>query len=127
MIKILLVDDQAMVRQGLKMQFALERDLNVVGEAGNGKIALELVQVLQPDLVIMDVEMPIMDGITATKALHDLTPQIPVIVLSLHGDQHTRLRAEEAGAAAFVEKSGGIGLLLEAIRRAAPLRPASDQ
>lgn len=127
MIKILLVDDQAMVRQGLKMQFALERDLNIIGEAANGKIAIELAQVLQPDLVIMDLEMPVMDGITATRALIERNPQIPVIVLSLHGDPHTRLRAQEAGAVAFVEKSGGIGLLLDAIHRAAPLKPTSDE
>jgi YesN/AraC family two-component response regulator len=58
MIRILLVDDQSIIRQGIKMRFALEKDLEVVGEAGDGKTAVEMAKTLQPDIVVMDVEMP---------------------------------------------------------------------
>lgn len=119
MINILLVDDQAAVRVGLRMRLALEPDLHVVGEAGNGLEALHAVQALTPDVVVMDVEMPQMDGISATQMLRDLTPQVGVVMLSIHGDAETRERAEAAGAVAFVEKQGPDMLLLAAIRKAA--------
>jgi len=116
MIKILLVDDQPLVRRGLLMRLALEPDLLVVAEANNGLQALELVPEAQPDVVIMDVEMPRMDGITAAARLHDLFPEIPVIMLSIHNTSDLRARASAVGAAAFVEKQVGIIALLEEIR-----------
>lgn len=119
MIKVLLVDDQPSVRQGLKMRLALEPDLTVAGEASNGVEALELTQSLSPDVVVMDVEMPEMDGITATERLHEVAPQVAVVMLSLHGDAATRARARAASAAAFVEKQGAVDILLAEIRRAA--------
>ena len=70
MIKLLLVDDHSIVRQGLRMRLLMEPDIVVIGEASSGEQALELVDVLSPDIVLMDVEMPGMDGITATKAIH---------------------------------------------------------
>ena len=119
MIKVLLVDDQPSVRQGLKMRLALEPDLAVMGEADNGAEALELAQTLSPDVVVMDVEMPEMDGITATEWLHEMSPHVTVVMLSVHGDAVTRARARAAGAAAFVEKQGSVETLLAEIRRAA--------
>ena len=119
MIKILLVDDQAAVRWGLRMRFALESDFTVLGEAGTGAEAIEAAQTLRPDVVLMDVEMPEMDGITATQRLHEMMPHVGVVMLSLHGDAHTRARAEAAGACAFVEKQGVDEVLLTAIRGAA--------
>ena len=116
MIKILLVDDQPLIRRGLLMRLALEPDLLVVAEANNGLQALELVPEVQPDVVIMDVEMPIMDGVTAAARLHDLFPEIPVIMLSIHNTSALRVRASAAGAAAFVEKQGGVIALLQEIR-----------
>jgi DNA-binding NarL/FixJ family response regulator len=118
MIRLLLVDDQPAVRRGLEMRLVLEPDLLVVGEASNGKEALALGQILSPDVVLMDIEMPEMDGITATAALHTAVPQTAVIMLSIHDDATTRARAQAAGAVAFVEKRGTAEGLLVAIRQA---------
>ena len=119
MIKVLLVDDQPSVRQGLKMRLALEPDLTVAGEASNGVEALELTQSLTPDVVVMDVKMPEMDGITAAERLREMSPHVTVVMLSVHGDAITRAQAHTAGAAAFVEKQGAFETLLAEIRRAA--------
>jgi DNA-binding NarL/FixJ family response regulator len=117
MIKLLLVDDQSIVRQGLRMRLLMEPDIVVIGEASSGEQALELVHVLSPDIVLMDVEMPGMDGITATEALRDNTSQSAVVMMSIHDDVQTRARAQAAGAAAFVEKSGTLEVLLATIRQ----------
>ena len=118
MIRLVLVDDQSTVRLGLKMRLLLEPDMTVVGEASSGKEALVLVQQLRPDVVLMDIEMPEMDGITATTALHDIVPQSVTVMLSIHSDNVTRARARTAGAKAFVEKLGSTEELLSAIRQA---------
>jgi pilus assembly protein CpaE len=118
MIRLVLVDDQATVRQGLKMRLLLEPDISVVGEASSGKDALVLVQQLRPDVVLMDIEMPDMDGIAATTALHRIVPQSATVMLSIHGDNVTRAQARTAGAKSFVEKLGSTEELLSAIRQA---------
>jgi DNA-binding NarL/FixJ family response regulator len=117
MIKLLLVDDQPNVRRGLRMRLLFEPDMLVVGEASSGEQALELVESLAPDIVLMDVEMPGMDGIAATAAMRDSSPQSAVVMISIHDDVHTRARAQVAGAAAFVEKSGALEVLLATIRQ----------
>jgi two-component system, NarL family, invasion response regulator UvrY len=119
MIKLLLVDDQSIVRQGLRRRLLLESDILVVGEASSGEEALELVQSLDPDIVLMDVEMPGMNGITATEAMRDNTPQSTVVMMSIHDDVQTRALALAAGAAAFVEKRGAVEVLLATIRQLA--------
>jgi DNA-binding NarL/FixJ family response regulator len=119
MIKVVLVDDQASVRQGLRMLLGLEPDVTVVGEAGDGATALELVPVLAPDVVVMDVEMPGMDGISATTALRAIAPHSAVVVLTLHDDSTTRSRVRAAGARAFVSKHEATEALTPAIRHAA--------
>ena len=101
------------------MRFHLEPDLQVVGEASTGREALTLVKELKPDVVLMDIEMPGMDGIEATAALRTVVPQSAVVILSIHTDRQTRLRAQAAGAVAFVEKRGTTDTLLSAIRQAA--------
>ncbi|MBN2391197.1 MAG: response regulator transcription factor [Anaerolineae bacterium] len=118
MIKILLVDDQTAVRWGLRMRFGLEPDFIVLGEAGTGVEAIQTAQKLRPDVVVMDVEMPEMDGITATQRLHEMMPHVGIVMLSIHGDADTRARAKAAGARAFVEKQGADEVLLTAIRSA---------
>jgi DNA-binding NarL/FixJ family response regulator len=118
-IRVLLADDYAMVRRGLWMRLALEEDIEVVGEAGSGPEVLCMVQALAPDIVIMNVELPLMDGIEATRQLRILAPQTAVVMLSIHDDPATKDRAQAAGAAAFVEKRGGVALLLDAIRHIA--------
>jgi DNA-binding NarL/FixJ family response regulator len=119
MIKILLVDSQRRVREGLRMRMALEPDLTVIGEAGDGQSALAMTQELHPDVIVMDIEIPNQDGIALSQAMRQLVPESEVIVLSLHDDPLTKARAHEAGVAAFVEKRGGALPLLTAIRMAA--------
>jgi len=118
MIRLLLVNDQLAVRHGLGMWLQLEPDILVVGEAGTGAEALALAEQLQPDVVLMDIEMPNMDGITATAALRAVAPQSAVVILSIHDDVLTCMRAQRAGAVAFVEKRGTTEALLAAIRLA---------
>ena len=119
MIRVLLVDDQPAVRRGLRVRFQLEPDVQVVGEASTGREALTLAQALTPDVVLLDIEMPGMDGIEATAALRTVVPLSAVVILSIHTDRQTRMRAQAAGAVAFVEKQGTTDTLLSAIRQAA--------
>jgi two-component system, NarL family, nitrate/nitrite response regulator NarL len=119
MIRVLLVDDQAVVRRALRVRFHLEPDLEVVGEASTGREALTLAQTLAPDVVLMDIQMPEMDGIEATAALRRVVPQSAIVILSISDDAQTRGLAQAAGAVAFVEKRGATDALLSAIRQAA--------
>lgn len=119
MITLLVVDDQPSVRRGLRMRLALEPDLMTLGEASNGLEALTAVGALNPDVVVMDVDMPHMDGIAATQRLARVAPATAVVILSIHDDEATRQRARAAGAAAFVAKQAGDRALLEAIYAAA--------
>jgi DNA-binding NarL/FixJ family response regulator len=118
-IKILLVDDQPAVRDGLRMRLELEPDLTIVGEACDGLEAVALAQALAPDVVVMDVEMPRLDGIRAARQLQATAPSMAIVMLSIHSDVTTRARVREAGAIAFVEKRSAIDVLLAEIRRAA--------
>jgi len=119
MIRVLLVDDQQVVRRGLGLRLHLEPDMQVVGEARSGREALLLAQALTPDVVLMDVEMPEMDGIAATTALRALVCPSAVVIMSIHDDLPTRERAQAAGAVAFVAKNGMTDELLATIRQAA--------
>jgi DNA-binding NarL/FixJ family response regulator len=98
------------------MRLLLEPDIAVVGEASNGKEALALVQLLCPDVVVMDIEMPVMDGISATALLRTIAPQSVVVMLSIHDESMTRTQALRAGAGAFVPKRGSMEALLTTIR-----------
>lgn len=122
MIRLVLVDDQPLVRQALRKRLDLEPDMAVVGEANNGREATALVEQLIPDVILMDVEMPEMDGISATAIIRKGTPHSTVILLSIYDDISTRARAHMAGAAAFVYKSGEIEMLIAIIRQAAEHR-----
>ncbi len=117
MIKILLADDQPLVRQGLRMRLKVEQDFEVVGEAGDGYAVLQLAEQLTPDVVILDVEMPGMDGIAAAGALRKNHPEMTLIMLSIHDDPQVRARAARAGANAFLSKRTDEEALLEAIRQ----------
>jgi DNA-binding NarL/FixJ family response regulator len=107
------------VRRALRARFDLEPDLEVIGEASTGREALALAQTLTPDVVLMDIQMPDIDGIETTAALHRTVPQSVVVILSIQDDAQTRGRATAAGAIAFVEKRGSTDSLLTAIRQAA--------
>jgi DNA-binding NarL/FixJ family response regulator len=118
-IRLLLVDDQPAVRRGLRMRFALEPDLEVVGEAGGVAEAISLARALHPDVVLMDVEMPGVSGIAAIATLRRVAPHSTVVIFTLYDDAAMRARAREAGATAFVAKHQTEETLLAAIRRAA--------
>jgi DNA-binding NarL/FixJ family response regulator len=117
-IRILLADDQTSVRRGLHMRLGIEADMEVVGEATTGETAIESAVELQPDVIVMDVEMPGMGGIAATRRVRAALPGCAVVMLSLYDDTPTRELARMAGASDFVAKHS-IDSLLGAIRRAA--------
>ncbi len=117
MIQLLIVESQPGVRQGLHMRLTAEADLAVIGEATDSHMALALTRSLRPDVVLMDVDIPHMDGIATTRLLHSNCPFTPVIILSLYDDTRMRLLAEHAGAAAFVAKSSPADSLLSVIRQ----------
>jgi DNA-binding NarL/FixJ family response regulator len=122
MIRLLIVEDQPGVRKGLHMLLDAESDLSVIGEACDGEAALDLAKSLCPDVVLMDIEMPRMDGIAAATALRLIRPQAAVVILSMHDDALTRARAAEVGAAAFVAKAMPADTLLTTIRQVSALR-----
>jgi DNA-binding NarL/FixJ family response regulator len=119
MITVLLADDEPNVRRALRMRLELEPDLRIAGEAGDGFAAVAAVEDLHPDIVLMDVTMPRMDGITATARILSVAPSSRVIVLTLHDDLPTRRLAQTAGAAAFFGKHQSPDELLTAIRSVA--------
>jgi two-component system nitrate/nitrite response regulator NarL len=118
-IRLLLVDDQPAVRRGLRMRFALEPDLEVIGEAGDATEAISLAQTLGPDVVLMDVDMSDIDGILAIAMLRQVAPHSTAVIFTLYDDAAMRARVRGAGAAAFVAKHQTEEALLVAIRRAA--------
>ena len=115
-IRVLLVDDEPAIRRGLRMRLALEPDVDVVGEANNGLGAIEMTRSLQPDVVVMDVRMPVMDGITATRRILEEHLGQPIIALSLYDDSVTMQGALSAGACAFIAKSRMDSTLVDTIR-----------
>jgi DNA-binding NarL/FixJ family response regulator len=118
-IKLLLVDDEPSIRRGLRMRLELEPDVEVVGEAANGSQAVLLAESLSARVVVMDVEMPVMDGIDATSEITSRLPGVAIVMLSMHDDAVTVGRARAAGAAAFIAKKSMDDGLIEAIRSAA--------
>ena len=124
MIRLLIVEDQLDVRRGLQMRLAAETDFSVIGEATDGQAALDLTTSLRPDVVLMDVDMPRLDGIATASKLRLMCPQTSVIMLSFQDDVLTRRLAEQAGAAAFVAKSMPADTLLTAIRQASQMKCA---
>lgn len=118
-IRLLLVDDHTVVRQGLKMVLGLEPGIEVVGEAGNGQEALELIPSLQPQVVLMDLLMPVMDGVTAIRAIKQQYPDIEVVALTSVLEDRLVIDAVEAGAAGYQLKETGPEDLIDAIRAAA--------
>jgi DNA-binding NarL/FixJ family response regulator len=119
MIRLIVADDQETVRTALRVQLELEPDLEVVGEADDGTTALALAETLHPHVVLMDIRMRAMDGLSATRTLRELSPHIRVVILTLYDDPSTKARAKEAGAVGFVGKHEPCEALVEALRRAA--------
>ncbi len=114
--KILLADDHKIVRDGLRMLFENETGLEVVGEAGNGWETLKLAQKLNPDVVIMDITMPGLNGIDATQRITNELPGVKVIALSMHSDRRFVSGMLEAGASGYLLKDCAIEELAAAVR-----------
>ena len=118
-IRILLVDDQALFREGLRTLLSIQSDFEVVGEASNGDEALRLASTLHPAVVLMDLRMPILDGVTATRRLHAAHPDCRVIVLTTFDDDEDVFEGLRAGAVGYLLKDTPSDKLAEAIRAAA--------
>ena len=115
-IRILLADDHAVVRQGFKMILGAQPDMEIVGEAGNGREAVELTEKLKPDVVVMDVAMPELNGIEATRRVTEAAPHTRVIALSMHKDSVYVREVLRAGARGYLLKDSGAGDLVSAVR-----------
>ena len=115
MLRILIVDDQSLICQGLQAMLELQPDLQVVGTASNGEIAIEQVAALQPDLVLMDVRMPLMDGRAATRIICQRYPRITVLVLSTFDDDQYIAESIRAGAKGYLLKDMPAEELVQAI------------
>jgi DNA-binding NarL/FixJ family response regulator len=118
-IKILLVDDQPLFREGLRTLLCVQPDFEVVGEAGNGEEALQLARSLRPSVVLMDLQMPVLNGVTATRRLHQELPDCRVIVLTTFDDDEMVFDGLRAGALGYLLKDASAEKLGEAIRLAA--------
>jgi len=118
-IRILLVDDQALFREGLSTLLSVQPDLAVVGEANNGQEALALAERLQPDVVLMDLRMPVLDGVAATRSLKERQPDCRVIVLTTFDDDDYVFEGLRAGAVGYLLKDVSSETLVEAIHTAA--------
>lgn len=115
-IRIFIADDHAVVRDGLVYILTAQPDMTVVGEAGNGRDAVTLVRQIQPDVVIMDISMPELNGIDATQQIVESTPQTRVIILSMQGTAEHLYRSLQAGAQGYILKDSAGRVLVEAVR-----------
>src|SRR5512137_850322 len=118
-IRLLLVDDHAVIRTGLRMLLETEKDVEIIGEAGTARDALEAVRTLKPSVVLMDIGLPDMSGIEATRAIRRDAPQTAVVALTIHEDEEYFFKMLDAGALGYVPKRAAPDELLTAIRAAA--------
>ena len=126
LIRLLLVDDEPSIRRGLRMRLELEDDLEVIGEAADGAAAVRMTAQLGPTVVLMDVQMPVLDGILAARQITQESPASAVVVLSMHDDAATIRQARDAGASGFIAKHSMNDTLITAIRRAAGEKGAAN-
>lgn len=117
--RLVLVDDHAILREALRTMLRAEADIEVVGEAGNGRDAIRLARDLNPDILVLDIGMPDMNGIEATAAIVSRSPHIKVIALSTHSDRRFVAEMINAGASGYVVKTAASTELLRAIRAVA--------
>jgi DNA-binding NarL/FixJ family response regulator len=126
-VRLVIADDHHLVRRGLRSMLAGEPDLEVVGEAENGREALELCRELRPDLVLMDVRMPQMDGLQATRAIKGELPATNILMVTTHESPEYLVEALKTGAAGYVLKDASRRQLIDAIRRVVNGESPSNQ
>ena len=117
-VRILLADDHQVLRSGLRALLNLEPDFEVVGEASNGRVAVRLTETLRPDVVVMDISMPEMDGLKAAEEIRDLGLPTKIVMLTVHADEDYLFQTLKAGASGYVHKSSADRELIDAIRTA---------
>ena len=115
-IRVLLADDHTLIRAGLRMVMTSQPDLTVIGEANDGREAVAMAEKLKPDVVVMDIGMPSLNGIEACRQIHHALPQTQVVMLSMHSDEGYVLRALKAGARGYLLKDSAEADLANAIR-----------
>jgi DNA-binding NarL/FixJ family response regulator len=115
-IRILIVDDMEPVRQSLRTILQLTDDFQVVGEACNGREAIHAVESIRPDVVLMDLEMPVLGGLEATRQIKQHYPEIGVVIITIHDSSDAKEKAAQVGADAFVGKESETAILIETIR-----------
>ena len=118
-IRIVIADDHAIFRDGLKKLLSLERDLDVIGEAEDGQQTVELVKKLQPDILLLDLKMPVMNGLAALKQIHDRVKTTRVIVLTASEHEEEVVEAVRLGTAGVVRKQSATDMLIKSIRKVA--------
>ncbi|HJT59243.1 MAG TPA: response regulator transcription factor [Ktedonobacteraceae bacterium] len=117
LISVLLVDDHALMREGLRQLLALEQDMKIIGEAVDGYDALQKIRKLRPEVVLMDISMPIVDGLAVTRQITQEIPSLAVIILTMHRQHQQVLQAMKHGARGYLLKSASSQELAEAIRK----------
>lgn len=118
-IRLLLVDDHAVVRSGLRMLIEAESDFEIVGEAGSASETLNVISHLKPDVILMDIGLPDISGIDATREIKRIYPEVAIVALTIHEDEEYFFKMLEAGASGYVPKRAAPDELLTAIRAAA--------
>jgi two-component system response regulator NreC len=116
LIRIILADDHAVMRRGLRLVLEQQKDFEVVGEASDGRVAVSLAETAKPDVAVLDISMPNLNGIEAAQQISARHPGVSTIVLSMHADESFVLRALKAGARAYVLKESAEGDLINAVR-----------
>ena len=119
MVRVLIADDEPLIRAGIKVILTSAEDLDVVAEAANGREAVEGARAHRPDVVLLDIQMPVMDGLTALPELRRAAPETRVLVLTTFGEQENVLRALSGGSVGFLLKDSAPGELIHAVRAAA--------
>ena len=115
MIRLVIADDQRLMREGLAMIFEFEEDFHVLGSAANGEEAVQLVQQHRPDVVLMDIRMPVMDGIEGTRRILSIAPDTKILMLTTFNDKELILSALESGAKGYLLKDMPSETIIQAI------------
>ncbi|GHO85035.1 response regulator transcription factor [Dictyobacter formicarum] len=118
-IRVVIADDHPIVRTGLRLMLGMEEGIELVGEAADGSAAIQLISSLQPDVVLMDLRMPVMDGLEAIERIRAQWPQIAIIVLTTYDEDDLMLRSLRAGARGYLLKESSLETVLQAIESAA--------
>jgi len=113
--QVLIVDDNPQVRQELRTLLPLAGDIEIVGEAGDGQEAVRMAKALQPEVILMDLEMPVVDGYEATRQIKATSPSCRVVALTVHGYEAARQKASQSGVDVFLVKGVSVETLVQAI------------